>query len=437
MQDLNRTFENLLELNAVQFYDKQEYEIYEEDAFGNKMAICGMRTKLPQLIVKQWLSILLAEKPTFHNLKTNKEDNSNAFLDINIDLNLVMHDVLAYGSCFVIPMMIDNKIVFDIKVENKDPNAHLEYIEHLGELKLLAYSEEFKKFDMETRTTIEDTYKHIHTYDNGKYTYMIISESEDKIIQSTEYAIDQMLPFKITNRTFGPYGKAIFYDAIPYIINFDNTFNANNSDRELSKPLLLLPSNLTKSELDLDDNGKPVISTEYLGFKRLLRLIPSDDESDRLVPIEWRGGWQPAPYHDDMDVDLHMISLQSGFGTRYFSFDKNEGFKTATEVVSEKDDLYKNKMMLDAILAEIIHRAYYAEVVLSETKSIKYLDVEQMEVTFSDSIITDDKAKRDQLYKDLTAGALTEEAYLELAGYPQDVIDKVNASKVAPLPEGI
>ena len=94
---------------------------------------------------------------------------------------------------------------------------------------------------------------------------------------------------------------------------------------------------------------------------------------------------------------LDLLSFKCGMGTGRFQF-TSAGVKTATEVISDKSDLYqnlrKNEIPVQAALINLV-------------KAVSFLDInEEVDVTidFDDSIIEDSSATIDRNIKLVQAG---------------------------------
>lgn len=92
------------------------------------------------------------------------------------------------------------------------------------------------------------------------------------------------------------------------------------------------------------------------------------------------------------------MSLKCGMGTGRYKFDKG-GVKTATEVISDKDDLYQNlqkhKLQVSAALMGMVKALYFLEHGAGEI---------EVKIDLDDSIIEDSNAIVDKNIKLVQAG---------------------------------
>lgn len=403
---------------SYSYYNKTQYEIYEENAKGQARPRKCMSFQLPQLLVKQMNSTILAEYPEIEYKTENGLELGE------LDYESIMHDILAYGRVFIVPTVHDSELILQQVVEGRD---EVKYVFDNGRLIYLTYKLTKHKYDSVKKEMVDKNYEYFHYYDaeSKEYTYDI--KDGDDLIETLTYSnISKMFPYLAEAQSYGLKGKPIYHDARNYINDFDDAFNDGIVDRDLSKPVILLPEFMVKTSMDIDkETGQPVINDEYLGYKQLFRIMPDYGNGENTsMPIEWRGSWVPTNYITYYNYLLHMISQLSGFGEKYFSYDTASGLKTATEIVSEKDDLYKTKKKYDRVLEGIIKHLVYVVYAIYDGKDVDDVDA-LIKVKFSDSIITDDAKKKELLFQDYNSGALDQITYLEEVGYSEEVIKKV------------
>ncbi len=411
----------LINYSDKEYYLKNEYEIERTVFGGTKKRLKQCRHQIPQMIVNSWNSVLLAEKPL---IKIKGQEVKDFDYDIK-DINTAK---LAYGKVFVVPVIIDDEVIYetyafeDVKkyiLSNED----IVYLSYIKENERVNSSGKVEKVKEE----------HIHYYDNKDRTYTYEIKVDDKKQDDGKiyYNVDKMAPFMILNSNLSHNGKAVFHDAKAHINKVDDYLNRLSWEYEATEPILYLPENMITISKRENSDKVDVVSNE----ERLLRKLPvSKDSEEKYQPTLWQIAPNIDPILSGINFELHMVSFLTGFGSKYFSYDSVEGFKTATEVVSEKSDLYKSKCLLDKDIAKIILYLINAQEILTKKELTKE---EDFEVIFSDAIITDDTTKRKQYFDDYQAGVLDKYTYMELVGYTDEQIDKVRATEPNDMSEDI
>lgn len=386
-------------LNYKNYYNEDliqvPYERIVESEDGQILimdAVQEVKTnRYPQLVVKTWLSKILSELPKVYN--GNDEINIS-----DLDLNTLVSGVLAYGKILVVPQILNDKQTFDY-IYHQDVEYTIEN-EILNEV-----------------TFIYNDLLYEYTRTDG-IVELIVSDGTT-ILQRDTFA--DMPVFFIENRGIEQNGLPVYADAIKVIerLNF-NDFE-ESLDQELSRKEVLIPDSRLK------DGRRSLDKTPLLNAKtRKFRVIPGEQDGDNK-PIFTDGKFTPEPYSNVRDNYLHILSIHVGFGARYLSFDnQNGGLKTATEVVSEKSELYQNKKLHDRMLIELITNLLNSyQILLKEEQYVNLL------IECSDNIIQDDQARQQQLFQEVVAGIISNEYYLKEV-YNLDDAEVQNA-----LPQGM
>ena len=90
-------------------------------------------------------------------------------------------------------------------------------------------------------------------------------------------------------------------------------------------------------------------------------------------------------YYDGINMDLKLFSKQFGLGNDFYSLDQQTGLMTATQVISDKSELYKNKKKDEKILEQ----AFIGMVKALE--QLSGIEFGEPVIGFDDSIIVDDQ----------------------------------------------
>lgn len=123
-----------------------------------------------------------------------------------------------------------------------------------------------------------------------------------------------------------------------------------------------------------------------------------------------------------MNDILNMISIKCGLGLGYFSFEGNSGLKTATEIVSEKSELFraikKDEIVIEQVIRTIVDAIF-------DLKGWIFNE-DEFQILFDDSIIEDKTAKRNQMMQEVTSRIRTPQSYYkEVYGYTDEEIAEI------------
>ena len=215
-------------------------------------------------------------------------------------------------------------------------------------------------------------------------------------------------PNQVNNVNRGsPLGISIFANSLDLLEGLDLIFDSYCGEFRLGKKRIILP--ITMLEILQDGNEKFMAfddnDTEFYGMK-----------NDSLTDIKEINMELRIEQHDQgLQRFLNLLSTKCGLGNDRYKFDAG-GVKTATEIISEKSELFqnlkKNELVLDAAIGGL------CRAVADITGAGGDFEVK---VNFDDSIIEDSDAKRTRIQALVTQGKFPLWRYLhEYEGYDED-----------------
>lgn len=189
-----------------------------------------------------------------------------------------------------------------------------------------------------------------------------------------------------------PMGISVFANAIDQLKGCDLVYDSYMNEYVLGKKRILVPMALAKIELQKDG----VVSQTFDPNDNVYYMMPADRQEDHK-PVEVDMKIRAQEHELGIQRALDLCSFKCGLGTGRYQFNSS-GVKTATEVISDKSDLYQNlKKNETPVKAAIV----------SMVKAIAFLDGESSvdpTVDFDDSIIEDTNATIDRNIKLTQAG---------------------------------
>ena len=190
-----------------------------------------------------------------------------------------------------------------------------------------------------------------------------------------------------------PMGISVFANAIDQIKGSDLIYDSYMNEFVLGRKRILVPFSRAKIEIQKDGISTPIFDPNDTVYFAL----PGDRQDDmKLTEVDMN--IRAQEHEQGINKALDLLSLKCGMGTGRYKFDKG-GVKTATEVISDKDDLYQNlqkhKIPISTALQALVKALYFLECGTDELEVMIDLD---------DSIIEDTGTTIDKNIKLVQAG---------------------------------
>ncbi len=215
-----------------------------------------------------------------------------------------------------------------------------------------------------------------------------------KVETDSKFPLFQIITPNIFNNIDldSPLGISVFANGIDQLKACDKIYDSYINEFILGKKRILVPVTMAKLQMEKDGVTAPIFDPNDTIFYSM----PGDRSSDlNLTAVDMTIRAQEHELGIQRALDL--LSLKCGMGTGRYKFDST-GVKTATEVISDKSDLYQNLKKNEKIINAAI---------IGLVKSIAFLDGEsdiEVAVNFDDSIIEDSNTTIDRNIKLVQAG---------------------------------
>ena len=189
-----------------------------------------------------------------------------------------------------------------------------------------------------------------------------------------------------------PLGISVFANSIDQLKGCDLIYDSYMNEFVLGRKRILVPVSVAKMQMEKDGVTAPTFDPN----DNVYYQMPGDKQSDlKLTEVDM--SIRASEHELGIQRSLDILSLKTGMGTGRYQFDSS-GVKTATEVISDKSDLYQNRQKNAIIINAAILGMVSAVAFLD-----KGLDVEAT-VDFDDSIIEDSNMTIDKNIKLVTGG---------------------------------
>jgi len=208
--------------------------------------------------------------------------------------------------------------------------------------------------------------------------------------------------------TGSPMGASVYANSIDLLEGVDLVFDSYCGEFRLGKKRIVVPLSMLQMVQDgdeqwmaFDDND-----TEFYGFK-----YSSNDIKEEIHEINME--LRIEDHDKGLQRFLNLLSDKCGLGNDRYNWEDGQ-VKTATEVISEKSDLYQNLKKNELVLEPAIKDMCQA------IAEICGVTIAEITVNFDDSIIEDADAKRTRMQLLTTTGKFPLWRYLkEYEGYSE------------------
>ncbi len=195
-----------------------------------------------------------------------------------------------------------------------------------------------------------------------------------------------------------PMGISVFANALDEIRACDLVFDSYINEFVLGRKRILVPISLARMAMERQENGgETAFIPQFDPSETVFYQMPSDRSSD-LKPTEVDMTIRAAEHELGIQRALDLCSFKCGLGTKHYQF-TGTAAKTATEVISDKSDLYQNlKKNEITVRAALVRMA----------QAVAFLDGMgpdmEVSVDFDDSVIEDTGAFIDRNLKLVQSG---------------------------------
>ena len=191
-----------------------------------------------------------------------------------------------------------------------------------------------------------------------------------------------------------PYGISVFANAISQLKGCDLVYDSYMNEFELGKKKVTVPVSMAKIQMGETGVAKPVFDKNDTVFY----AIPDDrDGKNTIKEIDFK--LRSAEHDLAITKVLDLLSFKCGMGTGRYKFE-NGVVKTATEVISDKSELYqsikKHEIVLESALIGMV----------KAIGKLKDVEIEKVNIDFDDSIIQDKESERQQDRQDVAMAVM-------------------------------
>ena len=202
-----------------------------------------------------------------------------------------------------------------------------------------------------------------------------------------------------------PLPISIFANSIDTLKSIDTKYDSYNIEFQQGKKRTYVSADfsvINKENGDVENTFDPNDTVIY----QLPATVGIDGKEKNLI-VNVTDALRAAEHSQALQDELNYLSKQVGLGVDYYRFEKGR-VMTATQVISEKSDTFRNmrkhEAILEAALITLIRSIMFAS---TSFTNLKFSKIDQVEIHFDDSIIEDKNTEKDADRKDMEAGIMS------------------------------
>lgn len=189
-----------------------------------------------------------------------------------------------------------------------------------------------------------------------------------------------------------PFGISVYANAIEQLKGCDIIYDSYINEFVLGRKRVIVPISMARIQMEKDGVNAPKFDPEDSVFYAM-----PDDRQGSLGLTEVDMSIRAQEHELGIQRNLDVLSLVVGMGTGRYQFESS-GVKTATEVISDRTDLYQNRQKNSTIIKQAVVNLVEAVAFLAGKS------VTEVSVDFDDSIIEDVNTTVDRNIKLVQAG---------------------------------
>lgn len=211
-------------------------------------------------------------------------------------------------------------------------------------------------------------------------------------------------PFVSNNSDYDtPLGMSVYANCTDTLRALDTVFDSFQREFILGKKRIIVPSSCVQTVID-PESGEPV---RYFDADDEAFIALRHEDGENLKITDNTTELRIEQHVSAINAYLNILCMQTGLSAGTFSFDVQQGMKTATEIISQESKTARtvksNKNLLSETIETIVHALIQLGVMSGELSRHEY----SVTVTMPDGIITDDDTNIDRVVKLYSAGLIS------------------------------
>lgn len=193
-----------------------------------------------------------------------------------------------------------------------------------------------------------------------------------------------------------PMGISVYANALDQLESIDLIFDSYCNEFRLGKKRITVPVSMTQMQMEEDGTVTPTFDDADVEFYAVPAATLGGVGEDKIV--EHNMEIRSEAHSTGIQDALNMLSYKCGLGKDRYDFRSGQA-KTATEVISEKSDLFQNLKKHEILLNDALVGMVQA---VAELEGLSP-DVD-VAINFDDSIIEDTGAEKMRFLQEISSG---------------------------------
>lgn len=245
---------------------------------------------------------------------------------------------------------------------------------------------------------------HWFDYDNGK-ELANPDGTLPMVATGSEAPLFQLVTPNVVNGVDldSPLGMSVFGYSLDVLASLDDAYDSLDNEFRLGRKRVLLPMSMAKIQMmnETDKDGHPIMRPIFDSQDTVFYAYETSPEAQANTPVELNMELRVDEHTSAIKANLALLGKKVGVGADRYTWDKQGGVKTATEVVSDKSDLYQNLRKHELVLEDAI---------TGMVKALAFLEgvqLDEVKINFDDSIIQDSQSELDNAIAKKTNGLIS------------------------------
>lgn len=391
-----------------QWYSGKVRSVHSYRQFNGKKHVPRERKSLgmAKSIAEDWANLLLNEKVDITIKKKTTEKRINQVLQRNhfrMRANQLVELAFALGAGAFVEYTDGDEtridyiragMIYPLSVDN-------------GEITECAFASE------KTAKDEKQVYLNMHILEHGQYvvenhlfrrqgsmlTEIDLPEGvEQRVPTGSAIPHFQIIKPNIVNNVnlSCPMGISVYANALDQLESVDLIFDSYCNEFRLGKKRITVPISMTQMQMEEDGTVTPTFDDADVEFYAVPAATSAGVGENKIV--EHNMEIRSEAHSTGIQDALNMLSYKCGLGKDRYDFSDGQ-VRTATEVVSEKSDLFQNLKKHEILLNDALVGVVQA---IAELEGLSP-DVE-VAINFNDSIIEDTGTEKMRFMQEISSG---------------------------------
>lgn len=357
---------------------------------------------MAKTVAEDWANLALNEKVGIALKKKSAEKRVWSVLDANqfrVRGNQLLEQAFALGT----GAFVERKEGDEVKIDYIRAGMVYPLAWDNGRITQCAFGSE------RTVKQEKQVYLNIHTLVRGHYVIenhlfrrngtalteiALPDDVKDRVGTNSPTPLFQIIRPNIANNFAPdcPLGISVYANALDQLEGLDLVYDSYCNEFRLGKKRITVPVTMARMAMEEDGSVTPVFDDNDTEFY----AIPSVDQGENKIE-EHNMELRYEAHEAGVQTALNLLSFKCGMGRDRYNFKDGE-VKTATEVVSEKSDLFqslkKHELLLEGALIGMAQAV----------AELLGLGEQEVTVNFDDSIIEDTGAEKLRFLQEIRDG---------------------------------